>query len=36
VGASLLAKASDQSTSLLNVPGSSRAGSLPQVTVGNP
>ncbi|PYB88612.1 hypothetical protein DMX03_11685 [Pseudomonas koreensis] len=30
VGASLLAKASDQTTSMLNVPTSSRAGSLPQ------
>ncbi|NWL23099.1 hypothetical protein DM828_27835 [Pseudomonas umsongensis] len=31
VGASLLAKAAVQSTSMLNVPDSSRAGSLPQV-----
>ncbi|PMV84472.1 hypothetical protein C1X35_09385 [Pseudomonas sp. FW306-1C-G01A] len=31
VGASLLAKALDQSPSMLDVPTSSRAGSLPQV-----
>jgi hypothetical protein len=34
VGASLLAKASDQSTSTVNVRASSRAGSLPQGDVG--
>jgi hypothetical protein len=33
VGASLLAKASGQATSLLKVPASSRSGSLPQGTV---
>ncbi|EPA92923.1 hypothetical protein PG5_60990 [Pseudomonas sp. G5(2012)] len=31
VGASLLAKAENQATSILNVPDASRAGSLPQV-----